>query len=433
MRTSVELIADNSSDHVPGLTIYRPDERIFNNFLGMRFPRRNRFISDHIFDTTNVRRTPKQVGSRLQQLRETCPDAKSLSIYYLLPACRTQFATAVQGLICGTHLPRTHGEAFADPSVAAPVPRRRRRRPALARRKVSRHTPSVIAAASKTRLRRSDSSTQVANLVAGGSVDEYHPRPQVLSNLISVPRETPACSLCFVHLILESAPWPRAPPTVNLMTTTPSESTIRLATISDQFFYPYSRILFAMNPTINFTSPCTLKSKCTFEVFYDGEESPFHYEVGSVTYHQSSRYSATLVPKLWAALCAMTRKAVCISVIVGSDFFFDTDVGQIKIIQNLYPAYNSNPICIIYTFQEVAEQDSPAVSPVAMETYDQYQTNFREHTPAAAYSTSESKLIRVSRAKQTNGFRQYAVPSSIGRHSYVYNTDGELISSSFTY
>ncbi|KJA14524.1 hypothetical protein HYPSUDRAFT_49086 [Hypholoma sublateritium FD-334 SS-4] len=37
-----------------------------------RFPMRNRFISDYIFETTGKRRTPKQVGSRLQQLRETC-------------------------------------------------------------------------------------------------------------------------------------------------------------------------------------------------------------------------------------------------------------------------------------------------------------------------------------------------------------------------
>ncbi|TFK67696.1 hypothetical protein BDN72DRAFT_85029 [Pluteus cervinus] len=37
-----------------------------------RFPKRNRFISEHIFKVTGKTRTPKQVGSRLQQLRETC-------------------------------------------------------------------------------------------------------------------------------------------------------------------------------------------------------------------------------------------------------------------------------------------------------------------------------------------------------------------------
>ena len=47
-----------------------------DSILG-RFPMRNRFISDYIFETTGKRRTPKQVGSRLQQLRDTCKKDKS--------------------------------------------------------------------------------------------------------------------------------------------------------------------------------------------------------------------------------------------------------------------------------------------------------------------------------------------------------------------
>ena len=37
---------------------------------------RNRFISDWIFEKTGKRRTAKQVGSRLQQLRDTCGGKK---------------------------------------------------------------------------------------------------------------------------------------------------------------------------------------------------------------------------------------------------------------------------------------------------------------------------------------------------------------------
>jgi transcriptional enhancer factor len=44
-----------------------------------RFPLRNQFISDFIHETTGKRRTPKQVGSRLQQLRDTSKKAKRLS------------------------------------------------------------------------------------------------------------------------------------------------------------------------------------------------------------------------------------------------------------------------------------------------------------------------------------------------------------------
>lgn len=40
---------------------------------------RNKFISDFIFEVTGVRRTPKQVGSRLQQLRDTCEGKRSES------------------------------------------------------------------------------------------------------------------------------------------------------------------------------------------------------------------------------------------------------------------------------------------------------------------------------------------------------------------
>ncbi|PPQ95203.1 hypothetical protein CVT26_014894 [Gymnopilus dilepis] len=45
-----------------------------------RFPMRNRFISDYIFEITKKRRTPKQVGSRLQQLRDTCKKEKILDL-----------------------------------------------------------------------------------------------------------------------------------------------------------------------------------------------------------------------------------------------------------------------------------------------------------------------------------------------------------------
>lgn len=53
-----------------GLEKYEPDDSRETRLLG-RFPLRNRFISDWIFEKTGKRRTAKQVGSRLQQLRDT--------------------------------------------------------------------------------------------------------------------------------------------------------------------------------------------------------------------------------------------------------------------------------------------------------------------------------------------------------------------------
>lgn len=58
-----------------GLEQYQPDDSRETRLLG-RFPMRNRFISDYIFNKTGKRRTAKQVGSRLQQLRDTCGGKK---------------------------------------------------------------------------------------------------------------------------------------------------------------------------------------------------------------------------------------------------------------------------------------------------------------------------------------------------------------------
>ncbi|THU89407.1 hypothetical protein K435DRAFT_781626 [Dendrothele bispora CBS 962.96] len=59
-----------------GLAKYQPDNSRETVLLG-RYPMRNRFISEYILRTTGKHRTAKQVGSRLQQLRDTC-NAKEL-------------------------------------------------------------------------------------------------------------------------------------------------------------------------------------------------------------------------------------------------------------------------------------------------------------------------------------------------------------------
>ncbi|EAU83076.1 hypothetical protein CC1G_11160 [Coprinopsis cinerea okayama7 len=59
---------------------------------GVRYPMRNRFISDYIFEKTGKLRTAKQVGSRLQQLRDTCKDPKLYQLLGKVPApeCKTE-------------------------------------------------------------------------------------------------------------------------------------------------------------------------------------------------------------------------------------------------------------------------------------------------------------------------------------------------------
>ncbi|KAL0061433.1 hypothetical protein AAF712_011727 [Marasmius tenuissimus] len=58
-----------------GLASYQPDDSRETRLLG-RFPMRNRYISAYIYQKTGKQRTAKQVGSRLQQLRDTCGTKK---------------------------------------------------------------------------------------------------------------------------------------------------------------------------------------------------------------------------------------------------------------------------------------------------------------------------------------------------------------------
>ncbi|EIM80699.1 uncharacterized protein STEHIDRAFT_142622 [Stereum hirsutum FP-91666 SS1] len=64
---------------VEALDRYRPETSRSTRSLS-RFPNRNRFISDYIFHVTGKRRTAKQVGSRLQQLRDTCGGKRILKL-----------------------------------------------------------------------------------------------------------------------------------------------------------------------------------------------------------------------------------------------------------------------------------------------------------------------------------------------------------------
>ncbi|KAJ7089550.1 hypothetical protein C8R44DRAFT_990842 [Mycena epipterygia] len=67
-----------------GLQQYRPTACRDTLMLG-RFPGRNQFISDYIWRKTGERRTSKQVGSRLQQLRESPPTQELRNLLFPSP------------------------------------------------------------------------------------------------------------------------------------------------------------------------------------------------------------------------------------------------------------------------------------------------------------------------------------------------------------
>lgn len=68
-RTPRSQAQAQAEDRCPALLMYKPHDPRYARALG-RFPKRNRFISDFIYEQTGVRRSPKQVGSRLQQLKD---------------------------------------------------------------------------------------------------------------------------------------------------------------------------------------------------------------------------------------------------------------------------------------------------------------------------------------------------------------------------
>ncbi|KAF7360670.1 TEA domain-containing protein [Mycena venus] len=78
-----------------GLKKYQPDDCRETRMLG-RFPGRNRFISDYVFDKTGKWRSPKQVGSRLQQLRESCGGTQLLDL--LCPFRNSPFSASSEGV-----------------------------------------------------------------------------------------------------------------------------------------------------------------------------------------------------------------------------------------------------------------------------------------------------------------------------------------------
>ncbi|KAE9382840.1 hypothetical protein BT96DRAFT_844997, partial [Gymnopus androsaceus JB14] len=59
-----------------GLEKYRPHSGASMQLL-KRYPKRNFFISNFIKERTGYDRSPKQVGSRLQQLKDSCQSEQS--------------------------------------------------------------------------------------------------------------------------------------------------------------------------------------------------------------------------------------------------------------------------------------------------------------------------------------------------------------------
>lgn len=78
-RDHFSLTSSLSHRSTTALERYRPTSSKDPRAL-RRFPKRNAYISSFIKLKTGVLRTPKQVGSRLQQLRETCTEERGETV-----------------------------------------------------------------------------------------------------------------------------------------------------------------------------------------------------------------------------------------------------------------------------------------------------------------------------------------------------------------
>ncbi|KAK7675854.1 hypothetical protein QCA50_021211 [Cerrena zonata] len=97
---------------IEGLQKYKPTGSRSTKALG-RLPMRNKFVSDYIFEITGKRRTPKQVGSRIQQLRDTNSGKHIVKVlsdqHYdmLRPARSVSDEDVINEMTCMTERPAT--------------------------------------------------------------------------------------------------------------------------------------------------------------------------------------------------------------------------------------------------------------------------------------------------------------------------------------
>ena len=249
---------------------YQPDASRPTN-APSRYPMRNHFIADYIFETTGKRRTPKQVGSRLQQLRDTCKAKRSL-FSQCPPVQDVDVPFVVRQLIS----------------------RRRRRR----------SVPDIGSLVSPPAATENSPGT-LTSPVDGIRSPDQHPIYQQI--------------VVWVAILLETLSWPSSIPIIRIehntklsplyirLSSLPVASYEDIPTPPDTIHTVTSR-LSVVDPTVAFAVPYSLDPHSSFSVFLDGAGVPIHTEVVAMQCHpcpiQNSGwlYSAKLVPGFWNTL-----------------------------------------------------------------------------------------------------------------------------------
>ncbi|KAG1738188.1 hypothetical protein EDB19DRAFT_1636502 [Suillus lakei] len=257
----------------PGLHEYKPVDSRETQILG-RFPMRNRFISEYIYHKTGKHRSSKQIGSRLQQFRDTSEGRElidSLTRCYL--STRSEVGSSRRF--------SPHNHVFEGESM-----------PPL-------YYLSVDSSGSDTSSTSSSASSPTSSA-------EYTYNPAMPSSRQKHPSDTrtpvhidilPEASSFSSSSSRSHAPSSSYKPPQGVTASQPSSNT--------------PRRMRDIDPTVTFVSPSAVIGKSSYIVLLDG--APIHSEdtklecVGPYFTGSSGDgpllYSTALVPKYWETLC----------------------------------------------------------------------------------------------------------------------------------
>ncbi|KAG8220469.1 hypothetical protein J3R82DRAFT_3164 [Butyriboletus roseoflavus] len=238
---------------------YEPDDSRETRMLG-RYPMRNRFISDYIHNTTGKYRSAKQVGSRLQQLRDT-PEGREL-IDVLTRCYRTRMDTGT----CNAWVPVCQSTSL-NPSSSPSV--------------------STISCGSSSTTSSSNSPVP--------------PVSRIMPRLLPATTRQPPESRMPVYIDIL--------PSMGHDHPTSAASTSSSIRPSDA-----ARHIRNIDPTVTFVSPSPVNGKSSYIVLLDGapvhsENTPLEYvgpyfssPMGHSPGDEPILYNTALVPKYWDVL-----------------------------------------------------------------------------------------------------------------------------------
>ncbi|KAG7444563.1 uncharacterized protein BT62DRAFT_1008226 [Guyanagaster necrorhizus] len=261
---------------IEALEKYRPHSASIRNPKEFRrFPKRNIFISDEIFKKTGKSRTAKQVGSRLQQLRDTCEDERVLELL-----TRREYSPEPDSSSTDTSADSPVSET-TDFALASPL--------------------SECTASSSTEL--SSESSRLSPL-SSVSFDEtgYQVLPAIPRNVVV------RIEICHQ----ESTRRGHSPLRHSFEPVPPKPSYHRRIILSAD------RPLWTLSPTVTFTSsrPTSASTFSSFTVY--ANNVPVHSEVSPLLPHAEQAnpascyaYRTKFLPEYWVHLCERYDLAQC--------------------------------------------------------------------------------------------------------------------------